>query len=109
MMPRGVVFPCRERSDVDLSTLRPRHDFREVVGPYSASRHHLDAIAGVLDQAADQLEPLTDCRLLTAGEHTRDTEVDELVERAKRIGCDVERAMEHRVARARNLPERSCA
>src|SRR6185295_419507 len=47
--------------------------------------------------------------LLTAGEHTRDTQIDELVERAKRVGRDVEGAMKHRVARARNLPERSCA
>jgi hypothetical protein len=31
MMPCGIVYSCRERSDMDMSTLRPRDHFREVV------------------------------------------------------------------------------
>ena len=60
MMLRGIVFPCRERSDMDMSALRPRDHLSEVVWPYSASRHHLDAIAAVSDQPAYQLESLSD-------------------------------------------------
>ena len=63
-----------------------------------APGQHLDPPSGLLDQPLDEFGSFRRTVLLPAGEYPRDAEIDQFLQRAKRIGCDIEGAMKHRLA-----------
>ena len=104
-VPRGIVALRLPRRDVDLAAARGRNHLLELVRLDAAAGHDLDAVLRVVDQAPDEVEPLPHRVALAAGQHARDAEIDQLVERAERIGRHVERAMEHGLARADQIAQ----
>ncbi len=76
------------------------NEFPDIVQRNAGSGQYFDPAVSMLDQLADQVSSLRSGVLLTAGENASDAQLDQLVQRAKGIGRDIEGAVKYRLTRA---------
>jgi hypothetical protein len=92
---------------MNLLATRRLHDLAEAEWLYAAAREYLDAVAGIFNQPLDEVCTLRSSIFLAACQDASKPQGDQLIQRPKRVGGDIESAMEDSLPITDEFPDAS--